>query len=171
LEIGAGKSKKEGFFSLDLDFTSDFPFDLRVGMPFSDNSIDFIYAEHVLEHFQYEEVMLVLLECKRVMRNGGVFKISVPDARIYLKGYSCPGNFNTKKFCTFDAGLDLDVAINIVNYMCYMSGHHRFMFDEDSLAQILRSVGFSNVGIREFDAELDQLSRRHESIYAQCVKL
>jgi len=170
LEIGAGISKKQGMITSDLDLNSDYPFDLRAGLPFPDESVDFIYAEHVLEHFQFKDVMMLLGECKRVMKHGAELKVSVPDARIYLNAYCQANEFDHKAFCTFDAGLNFQLRINYVNYMFYMGGNHRHMFDEESLLFTLKSVGFDGVCVREFDADLDRKLREYESIYAQCVK-
>lgn len=170
LEIGAGTTKKESMLTLDLNLRSDYPFDLRAGLPFPDESIDFIYSEHVLEHFQYREVQLLLGECKRVMKPGAVFKVSVPDASIYLNAYCKPNEFDFRKFCKFDAGLDYQLRINYANYMFYMDGYHRHMFDEESLLISLKSAGFESVCAREFDPVYDQKKRQYESIYAQCVK-
>jgi len=170
LEIGAGISKKEDMLTVDLDLRSDYPFDLRVGLPFPDESIDFIYAEHVLEHFQHMDVKMLLGECKRVMKPGAVLKVSVPDARIYLNAYCNPDGFDHRKFCRFNAGLDYQLRINYLNYIFYMDGHHHHMFDEESLLYTLESVGFETVRTREFDTALDQEARQYESIYAQCIK-
>jgi predicted SAM-dependent methyltransferase len=51
---------------------------------FVDNSIDQIYASHVLEHFFYlldNELIQVLAEWKRVLKPGGQLLISVPDLK------------------------------------------------------------------------------------------
>lgn len=170
LEIGAGRSKKDGILTTDLDLHSDFPFDLKAGLPFPDESIDFIYAEHVLEHFQHRDVQHLLGECKRVMKPCAVLKVSVPDARIYLDAYCNPDGFDHRAYCTYDAGLNYQIRIDPVNYMFYMGGHHCHMFDNESLLFTLKSVGFDDVCAREFDADLDQMARKYESIYAQCVK-
>ena len=47
---------------------------------FADNSIDEVYASHVLEHLGFrEELPKALREIWRVLKPGGVLKISVPD--------------------------------------------------------------------------------------------
>jgi len=105
------------------------------------------------------------------MKLGAVLKISVPDARIYLNAYCNPDGFDYKAFCTFDTGLSYQVRINYVNYMFYMDGFHRYMFDEEGLLFILNSAGFDQVCAREYETGLDKIERSHESLYAQCVKI
>ena len=47
---------------------------------FADNSIDEIYASHVLEHLGFrDELPAALREMRRVLKTGGTLKISVPD--------------------------------------------------------------------------------------------
>jgi hypothetical protein len=39
-----------------------------------------------------------------------------------------------------------------LNYIAfYMSGHHRFMFDQKNLLRVLTDAGFAEVQSREFD--------------------
>ena len=169
LEIGAS-SRREGFLTLDLDLMSPYPYDLTAGLPFPDDSIDFIYAEHVLEHFHQRELAMVLKECLRVMKPGAELSVSVPDAGIFLAAYANPEQFDVGRFCSYDASLNYAAKLNYVNYMFYMDGHHRYMFDEQNLLLALQQAGFRQARSRAFDPFLDQQSRSHESIYATCVK-
>ncbi len=45
--------------------------------PWADNSIDMIYAIHVMEHL--EDWWPAFLECVRILKPGGVFEMYVPD--------------------------------------------------------------------------------------------
>ena len=51
-----------------------------------------------------------------------------------------------------------------------MDGHHKYMFDEENLLFLLKSKGFRNVHLREFDPDLDLEKRDFESIYAEANK-
>jgi hypothetical protein len=51
-----------------------------------------------------------------------------------------------------------------------MAGEHKYMFDEENLVFILKSKGFRNVRLREFDPSLDMPERDIESIYAEAEK-
>lgn len=63
--------------------------DALTGLPFPTESFDVVYASHLLEHFPRTQVLPFLRECFRVLRDGGVLRIVVPDleaiARLYVK--------------------------------------------------------------------------------------
>lgn len=168
LEIGLGNSrKKEGFITSDLNLKTDYPYDLRMGLPFGKDSIDMIYSEHVLEHFSYKDLIFLLKDCYRVMKPNGVFSVAIPNAKIYLNAYANSEPFDQKKYCSYQFGLSYKNKIDYVNYIFYMDGEHRHMFDEESVVTILSEVGFNNVKLRDFDSQIDQEERRYQSIYAE----
>ncbi len=55
--------------------------DLSSPLPFPDSSIAKVQAQDVLEHLPLERVPFVLDEIHRVLKPGGVFRLSVPDYR------------------------------------------------------------------------------------------
>jgi len=55
--------------------------DLTAALPYPDNSIAKVQAQDVLEHLPLERVPFVLDEIYRVLKPGGVFRLSVPDYR------------------------------------------------------------------------------------------
>ena len=55
--------------------------DLTAALAYGDNSIAKIQAQDVLEHLPFERVPFVLDEIYRVLKPGGVFRLSVPDYR------------------------------------------------------------------------------------------
>ena len=46
---------------------------------FKEGSVDLIYGSHCLEHFKYSETLSVLKEWHRVLKPGGIVRLSVPD--------------------------------------------------------------------------------------------
>jgi predicted SAM-dependent methyltransferase len=46
---------------------------------FADDTADLIYASHCLEHVPHREMRVVLREWRRVLKPGGVLRLSVPD--------------------------------------------------------------------------------------------
>jgi predicted SAM-dependent methyltransferase len=173
LEIGIGNSrKKNGFISSDLSFKTDFPYDLRLGLPFPNESIDLIYSEHVLEHFSYDDLIFLLKDCYRVLKPKGIFSLAIPNAKLYIDAYFNSEKFHfQEKYCRYkEFKLSYRSRLDYVNYIFYMDGHHRYMFDEESILIILTDIGFNNVRLRDFEPNLDKEERKYQSIYAEGIK-
>ena len=50
-------------------------------MDLLDNSVDIIQSEDVLEHIEYDNLVKIFNEIYRVLKPGGLFRLSVPDYR------------------------------------------------------------------------------------------
>jgi predicted SAM-dependent methyltransferase len=171
LEIGAGPERKiPGWTTADLSAGCDLVLDLAKPLPFPDNSVEKIYSSHVLEHFYYNDLLKLLSECRRVLKPSGVFSASVPNARLYIEAYARPESFDPKIFCRHAPAYNYNSKIDFLNYMAYMDGHHRYMFDEENIIAILGKAGFRNPCLRSFDAGLDMKERDFQSIYVQAEK-
>ena len=169
LEIGAEK-KRSGWHTLDINPYCDICWDLMKGLPFPDNSVQKIYSSHVLEHFSYSDLIKLLKECLRVLAPKGTFSVCIPDASIYISAYVNGRDLDPEQFPLYEVAFHGNSKIDYVNYIAYMDGHHKHMFDEDNILSILRNVGFSSCRSRDFDAALDLDERKHESIYAIAEK-
>jgi len=55
LNIGCGTVKFPGWINIDIETNADLVLDIRRGLPFDNNSVDFIYCEHFIEHISYKE--------------------------------------------------------------------------------------------------------------------
>jgi predicted SAM-dependent methyltransferase len=76
LHLGCGKRKLEGWLNCDLH-DSDHDLDIRT-LPFDDNSADSIMAIHVCEHFYKHDILNVLIEWRRVLKEGGIIILELP---------------------------------------------------------------------------------------------
>jgi len=172
LEIGAGRRKAvNGWITLDLNSKCNLHWDLRKGIPFPDESIQTIYSSHMFEHLTFKEINVLIKECLRVLKKNGVFSICVPNARIYIDAYinNNESFWNTLPSIYKPAYNNIS-KIDYVNYIAYMDGKHKYMFDEDNLQGILKLNGLSNVHMRSFNPDIDLFERNYESIYAEGTK-
>lgn len=83
LNIGAGTTKIEGFYSCDHTdiYGADFVFDLEKDIfPFEDNSVDEIIIHHVMEHLG-EGYFHCLQEMYRICKDGAIIDVIVPHYR------------------------------------------------------------------------------------------
>jgi predicted SAM-dependent methyltransferase len=171
LELGSGPKKgTNGWTTVDLAGHCDLQLDLAEPLPFRDAEVAEIYSSHLLEHFDYRDLVKLLAECHRVLRPEGRFKAVVPDARIYVNGYVREEPFDEALYCTYPPALHYNTRIDYLNMIAYMDGHHRHMFDADNILAVLKRTGFRNVALGKFDPALDLKARHYESIYAVAVK-
>ncbi|WOG26345.1 class I SAM-dependent methyltransferase [Endozoicomonas sp. 8E] len=81
LDIGCGRKKIAGAVGIDFSqmCNADVVLDLNHGrLPYDDNSVDFIFSSHTLEHLILDGFVHVMRESYRVLRAGSQFKIVVP---------------------------------------------------------------------------------------------
>jgi predicted SAM-dependent methyltransferase len=171
LEVGAGDKKgNNGWITIDMTKHCDIYWDLRKGIPFPKASIKKIYSSHFLEHLTFSEGQIFLDECLRVLVTGGTFSICIPNAKLYIEAYLNSQNLDESQFFGHKPAFLHTTKIDYVNYMAYMDGHHKYMFDEENIIFILKSKGFKNVRLRMFDPSLDLKERDFESIYVEAEK-
>src|ERR1700722_13718413 len=53
--------------------------DVSKPLPISDESVDTYQSEDVFEHIEYEKIPATISEVHRVLKKGGLFRLSVPD--------------------------------------------------------------------------------------------
>lgn len=171
LELGAGDKKGDrGWLTIDVKQNCDIYWDMRRGLPFPDECVQKIYSSHFFEHLSFREILNFLDECRRVLAQDGYFSICVPNARLYILAYINSERLDQNKFLSYNAANNNLSSIDYINYIAYMDGEHKHMFDEESLVSLLRLKGFRNVRLRKFDSNLDLESRDCLSIYAEAEK-
>jgi predicted SAM-dependent methyltransferase len=171
LEIGSGAKKGEnGWITLDCIVNADIYWNLQRGIPFPNDSVRKIYSSHLFEHLSFKDMQKLLDECMRVLTPGGVFSICVPNSRLYIAAYLKDEELDSSMFFGHKQAFDNVSRMDYVNYIAYMDGEHKYMFDEENLIRIIEKKGFRDVSLRGFDAALDQQDRDHESIYAEAKK-
>tara|TARA_A100001015_G_C14754240_1_gene618800 strand:+ start:139 stop:786 length:648 start_codon:yes stop_codon:yes gene_type:complete len=171
LEIGSGNKKGiNGYVTVDLLSGADIVHDLRKGIPLPENSVDRIYASHVLEHIPFKELIILLNEIYRVLKKEGELSVSVPDASLFIKAYINKERFQPKDGFYGPAVVDTGSLIDQLNYITYMNQEHKYLFDKENLINTLKKIPFSSVDLRNFDKNLDSKARDSESIYAIAIK-
>ncbi|HKD15355.1 MAG TPA: methyltransferase domain-containing protein [Candidatus Angelobacter sp.] len=134
LHLGCGKKHIPGFVHVDLEDQPHIDFRIPVNqLTFAaDNSVELIYASHVLEHFGRHEVDQVLREWFRVLCKGGILRLAVPDFEAVVSRYQ-----ETQELGEL-IGLVCGGQRNEYDY-------HKMVFDEKLLVGRLRDAGFSSV--------------------------
>ena len=156
LHIGAGRAHLDGWVNMDIQALPgvDVVADATKGINFT--NVEAVYAEHFLEHLSLDEGLAFLAECRRVLRDDGVLRLSTPNLDwVMLTHYRGPG-------ATPDDAREDCFRIN----RAFHGWGHQFLYNATTLESALAAAGFATVARREYGrsdrAELAGLER-HET--------
>lgn len=146
INLGCGTNKLPGWDNYDYDL------DITKPLPFEDNSIDYIFMEHVIEHVTYKESWDFFKEANRVLKPGGKIRIITPSI---LKQLS---NINTKGFDDYIEYFYNRRWTNEKNIKgvaeSILFGHgHRQAWSEDLLVGCLKILGFKSYISKLYSSE------------------
>jgi len=154
--------------------------DLRGGIPFHDETFDVVYHSHFLEHLDRAVAPIVLAECRRVLKPGGILRVVVPDWETQVANYR-----RAFEMCDRAESGALEAHTKAMEKMLeqiirhraagtrerqWLSGlenwwrggaagtgeAHRWMYDRHSLAALLQKAGFRDprvCGVTESSVE------------------
>ncbi|MFE9424022.1 class I SAM-dependent methyltransferase [Kitasatospora sp. NPDC006697] len=151
-------------------------------LPFADRSVDWVYAEHLIEHIPLPVAVGWLREVRRILRPGGTLRLTTPDLAQYIEGYqdSRDGFFkrHRRRLKLMRVGPPMpERKAFMLNQIFYHYGH-RWIYDEAELRHALTSAGFADrnihragyqQGARADLAALDTTFRSDETIYLEAV--
>ena len=179
LDLGCGPNIHDHVINLDYLWRPgvDICWDISRGIPLPDRTMKGVFSEHCLEHFDLQDGLLLLREMFRVLRPGGIVRLIVPDAGMYLNTYS-KRKFGNEPVFPFESKESCEgsfVPLLSVNRVFYQdrdsSAGHRTMYDEALLELVLRKSGFEGAKRRGYrqgeipELLLDTPSRECESLY------
>ena len=104
-------------------------------LPYEDNSVDLIYASHVLEYFDINEVKPILHEWKRVLKPYGIIRIAVPD-------------FEAMNLLYYNGRIKLKDIIGPLYGRMKMGDemiYHKTVYDYELLHNLLDELLFNNI--------------------------
>jgi predicted SAM-dependent methyltransferase len=175
LNFGCGLTRYAGWHGVDQFFgpTVDLTIDLRRPLPFPNGSVSYCFSEHFLEHLYPDEALAHLREVRRILKDGGRYRIVVPDvlkfADRYLKG---DVDFFRRAFPWEDRPLHAFYAV--ANFR----GEHRSIFDYSELEHLSQLAGFSRAlrstanasEIEDLHIDKGDPQRIEESFYVELVR-
>jgi SAM-dependent methyltransferase len=172
LELGHTHVGSEDWLTLDMNLNTDFFWNLRNGIPFPSNSIDVLFAKHQLQQLSGRQVVEALRECLRVLKPGGHFFFSVPDAEPVLRAYVAKQNhfLNSQESTVKPGWLETGSPIDQVAYVAYGNGQVNFMFDRESILHLCQQIGFLPTQFRTPDQNIDGFHREPDTLYVVARK-
>ena len=147
LHVGAGPVRLAGWLNSDL-ISADVYLDIGRRQPFGDATFAYAFGEHVIEHLSERQAEMALAELCRVLRPGGVLRLTTPDLRkiiaIYEDRNPAIGRAAYARFLDEQTGKRHERPCQILNDCLRLWGH-RYVYDEHDLRARLRLAGFTRV--------------------------
>lgn len=134
LHLGCFNKKIYGFINVDIreDVDPDVVDDIFTLEKFEKNSVDLIYACHVLEHLSKKDALQALERWYEVLKTGGTVRIAVPNME--------------KVFAHYFYYKDLDVLNSALwGSQRHPYDYHKHGWTYNTLEQDLHNTGFVNV--------------------------
>jgi predicted SAM-dependent methyltransferase len=171
LHLGCGHNVLEGWANCDLSAAPGaIAMDLSQPLPVADDSIEQIYSEHFIEHLPRQTALRLLAECHRVLRLGGVLRLSTPDLRKLVEEYQAGRTTEWADVAWLPA-----TPCALVNEGMRAWGH-QYVYDWPELKDVLTRSGFGAVTRQRWresrHADLNDLESRpdHGDLIVEAVK-
>ncbi|HEY0143627.1 MAG TPA: methyltransferase domain-containing protein [Thermoanaerobaculia bacterium] len=157
LHLGCGPVVLPGWVNID---NQPYPgidqvLDVTQGLPFE--NARFVFAEHFIEHIPYPVAVNLLRECRRVLSDDGVLRLSTP-------------NLDWVWATHYRLGMTEQESNDACFYMnrAFRGWGHQFLYNETTLRATLNEAGFSQIVRVEYGQsthpELQNLERHEKSL-------
>jgi predicted SAM-dependent methyltransferase len=150
LHIGCGPFYRQGWVNTDLPGTPgiDFPLSIEGPLPLPESQFHAIYGSEVIEHVSLAHARAFFREALRILKPGGVMRLTTPDlaavCRIYL-GQTPQVTVEDFGSVWLQGEFSRDIWINSQ----FRAWGHQHLWSRESLGDELLQAGFVNVRLCE----------------------
>jgi predicted SAM-dependent methyltransferase len=136
VHIGCGEKNFPGFINVDaqpfahIHIVTD---NISRLSDFGDGTVDLVYMCHILEHIKKNKLANVLSEMKRILKDGGILRLSVPDFDSLIEVYNASGKDINK------------IDQQLMGGQGHKYNIHYTVFNYQRLWELLKNAGFGEV--------------------------
>ncbi len=148
---------------------------------FSNDSVDVIYTEHVIEHVDFPDAVAFIQESNRVLKSGGVFRVVCPMIERVITSHFTEKNGSVFVQNLNEAWSDEDKLMKELKLRgisespetFFLNGiftkyGHKFIWSADLMVKVLKVIGFHDVAIKKIGEGVNQgycIERRRRGVY------
>ena len=151
LQIGSGSNHIPGWLATDIKPRSGVVAYLDAAKPFpmAEGTFDYVSSEHMIEHISWQEGLLMLRECLRVLKPGGVLRIATPDLAVLVGLYQEDRDALADQYIEWITDHFLpDIGVYKAPFVinnAFRNWGHQFLFDGEVLEMAMSEVGLVNI--------------------------
>lgn len=143
LNLGCGNVYLNGWVNIDLDSEkADLKHDLTKPLPYEDNTVDFIYSEHFIEHITVKQGVVLLKECRRVLKPGGVARVATVDLDYIIRKYIV--SWKRQDWIKTFGYEWLETRAEMMN-LVFREWGHQYLYNKEELKRRLEESGFKKI--------------------------
>jgi predicted SAM-dependent methyltransferase len=134
LHLGCGIKHIDGFINIDVRYlpSVDRIENIKFLRSFKDNSVDIIYASHVLEHFSRWDYKNVLKRWFEILKPGGILRLGLPDFDALVYRYLKTGSLR-------------EISGLLYGGQDYEENYHYWIWNFVEIEKDLKEIGFLSV--------------------------
>ena len=158
LQLCCGDNYIDGWFNTDLienNIKGIHQLDVTKPFDIMDDSFQFIYLEHAIEHITIKDAEKMLLECRRILSKDGIIRIATPDLKKFVDKFYLSDSKIADRYCKWITDTFMPYyskkgfySKSLVINNLYHNWGHELVYDFESLSLLLNDVGFRDIRLK-----------------------
>lgn len=156
LYVGCGAHQLDGFIHADISVYKlskitevkkkkiDIICDITENIPLPDNSMELIFSRDTLEHLTWNELINHFIECNRLLVDGGIIRMTVPNFDKMIEKYNDKSENLTEAIKNSEVSTIISPIENhtdlFINRILYHD--HYYLHNFDTMKRALEKCGF-----------------------------
>jgi SAM-dependent methyltransferase len=152
LHVGCGDRPAAGWCNIDVaHIQGDVQYvDALKRLPFADETFQYVFSEHFIEHLSFDDGMKFFKEAHRALKRGGILRTATPDLNFLMELNSASDSGNAEKYRRYIDYVSRNFAprqpaspVTCANATFYGWGH-RFIWNAAFMSEALKPLGFGD---------------------------
>ena len=151
LHLGCGHNLMDGWLNTDLQplHPGVLFLDATTPFPIATASFDYIYSEHVIQHLPFRAGQIMLRECQRILKPGGVMRLSTPNLHCLATLLTEPDGAVQQEYTRLAS--EKYIPDNTARLPAFVVNNffwdfiHQFVYDPPTMRHALERAGFGKI--------------------------